>query len=296
VIAYNEEQNIAALMQKIINEDIKKAQIFVDTGGSTDKTAEMVDIFEKKYPEKVTHIRGIQRVGKHIAYNSLLNRVKGYKYVVYMDADINLHYKAIHYLVRYLINHPEYKIVGPFLNLEQIPGKLIERTVVSVYQKVRKHIVTMGRYRYLQCKSFAAMTRNLPYIPENSDSDEYFLNLQFDTGEIGTCVKSVMGYVMPYSLYGLYVHSFHLGNTLADIKNNFSYLWSEQIKRIPLIDYAVFGLTRYGFNEFWRKLSFTERLVFIYTRLVTMTGFYIGFYSRRKALIWEPIKETKRNF
>jgi hypothetical protein len=101
---------------------------------------------------------------------------------------------------------------------------------------------------------------------------------------------------MPSSFWGMFWYSYRIGNSLADMRRKFPGLWQEQIKRIPILDYAIFGLTRYKFSRFWKELNFTERLVFIYSRLVTMTGFYLGFWSIKRSEFWDRIEETKRSF
>lgn len=92
----------------------------------------------------------------------------------------------------------------------------------------------------------------------------------------------------------MYWYSYRIGNSLRDIWKMFPVLWEKQRKRIPLLDYAVFGLTKYKFGEFWRQLQNSERMVFLYSRKVTMLGFFLGFFSERKNGMWEPILETKR--
>ena len=296
VIAYNEEQNVAQLLQKIIDDRIIEAHIYVDSSGSTDRTSDLINKIERCYPDKITHIRDSQRVGKHIAYNRLLKKVSSYKYSIFVDADINIEEKTISSLLDYLISHPEHKIVGPMVLPEIVLGKGLGIKITSIYRKVRQHIAISGRYRYLTCKVFVAETRNLPVIPESIYADEFYFNLQFKAGEIGVCLKSKIYYVMPYSFRGMYKHSFHIGNSMSDIKHNYKELWKEQLKRIPLSDYVMFGLTKNGFEDFWKQLSLVNKLVFFYTRLVTIIGFYVGYFAKPSTRLREPLTETKRSF
>lgn len=294
VIAYNEEQNIENLINKIIGEKIPKASLFVYTDGSTDKTAEIVEKLEKKHHKLITHIRGAYRNGKHRAYNSLLHRIHGYKYTIFLDGDVNPKQNSLNNLVTFLDNNPELAVVTPLLE-PQINGyEPLEKQVSLVYRKVKKHIAKYGHYRYFTGAGMVVRTKYLVEIPERSYTDDFYLNLQFEPEQIGVCQKSVIEYFMPSSFWGMFWYSYRIGNSLGDIKKKFPSLWEKQCIRIPVTDYAVFGLTKFKFGEFWNQLNWQQRLVFLYSRKVTMIGFFLGFISERKKALWEPIMETKR--
>lgn len=296
VIAYNEEQNIERLLEKLISEDIKNKEIFIYTDGSTDKTADIVDKIEKKHHELITHIRSVKRYGKHQAYNSLLKRIEGYRYALFLDADVDFTEGNLHALVEYLDQNQQYKIVSPRLKPEINGWEGLSRQVSKLYGKVKTHIYNGGRYRYFTGRSLAAVTKNLPIIPERSYEDDFYLNLQFKAEELGVCPSSEIRYFMPSSFWGIFWYSYRIGNSLADMRRRFPGLWQEQIKRIPITDYAIWGLTRYKFTELWNNLNIAERLVFIYSRLITMTGFYWGFWSIKRNRLWDRLEETKRGF
>ena len=296
VIAYNEEQNIGHLLGKLIDEDIKNKHIFVYTDGSTDETAKIVKTIEKKYSEIITHIRVEKKYGKHRAYNSLLTRIEGYRYALFLDADIDFTKGELQMLIEYLDNNKQYKVVSPRLRPEIEGWKGLNKQVSKLYGKVKTHFYNHGHYNYFTGRTLAAITRYLPIIPDRSYEYDFYLNLQFKTEEMGICPDSEVSYFMPSSFWGMFFYSYRMGNSLADVKRKFPKLWLEQIRRIPVTDYAVFGLTRFRFWRFWISLKLKEKLVFIYSRIVTASGFYIGFLSKRKGYDWVRIKETKRNF
>lgn len=296
VIAYNEEQNIENLITKIIGEKIQKMSLFIYTDGSTDETADIVDKLEKKHHEAITHIRGGYRNGKHRAYNSLLSRIKGYKYTIFLDGDVDIKKGSLVKLLNYLISDNTLAIVAPLLEPQTKGLGELESKVSTIYRKVKKHIAKYQRYRYFTGRNFAAITNRLPVIPERSYEDDFYLNLQFESEEIGVCKRAVVGYFMPSSFWGMYWYSYRIGNSLCDMKTKFPGLWSKQTARIPLVDYAIFGLTKYKFGEFCSQLTFSEILIFLYSRKATALGFYLGFLTKRKNSIWEPIMETKKSF
>jgi glycosyltransferase involved in cell wall biosynthesis len=289
IIAYNEKQNIESLLKQILLNDQLNLKVYVYTDGSTDGTANVVEFLARKNKNKLTHIKGKNRKGKQNAYNTLLKQVEKYDYTIFLDADIRLEKESLHLLINYLQSNTQYKVVGSFL----YPSTVVVSRIPIIYRKVKEHIYRNGDYRYFTGRAFVAITSFLPKIPKDSHSDDFYLNLKFAPNEIGICRDSVVNYIIPHSTKGMFWYSYYIGSTMTDVRDNFKKLWKDQIKRISLWDYVVFGLTRKNFGTFWSELENRDKLIFIYSRIVTILGFVTGYITLGRKYLWEPIKETK---
>lgn len=289
VIAYNEINTIEKLVGEILAEERIVTNLFIYTDGSTDGTSEVVKNIEKHDSGKIVHIMSKTRRGKQTAYNCLLGYIEKYDYAIFFDADVHIEKNVIQNLVKYLDGHTELKVVASFL----IPTQVGHSKIPGIYQKVKEHIYRSGEYKYFTGRAFIAHTRWLPRIPIDSQSDDFYLNLKYKSSEIGVCRESEVYYVIPHTTKGMFLYSYYIGSTMTDIRDRYKNLWKEQLKRISLLDYVVFGLTRKNFGDFWRQLDHVEKVVFIYSRLITMLGFVAGYVTRGSKRIWKPIEETK---
>lgn len=110
--AYNEENNIEVLLNKVIEVAPRVAEVFeviVVNDGSKDRTAEVVDNFSKKYQE----IRLVSHV-TNLGYGSALKTgfySSRYEFITYMDSDGQFDFSDVTELIS---NIEDYDIVCGF--------------------------------------------------------------------------------------------------------------------------------------------------------------------------------------
>jgi poly-beta-1,6-N-acetyl-D-glucosamine synthase len=112
IAAYNEEQNIARLLQSIIDQKLKSiiiSEIIVVSSGSSDSTNNIVKTFSARYP-LIKLIKETNRRGKASAVNLILQKAKE-DIIILSSADIILNDTTVEYLIKSL-RKPEIGIVG----------------------------------------------------------------------------------------------------------------------------------------------------------------------------------------
>ncbi|MEK7599138.1 MAG: hypothetical protein AAB474_01645 [Patescibacteria group bacterium] len=169
--------------------------------------------------------------------------------------------------------------------------------VNSIYCKTKLHLAKHKRYKYISGRLYCVRSDALSYIPKESVHDDMYFNLIVDYHAIDIDEKAKVYYHLPDNIKDFIRYKIRLGRALASIRYNFSSLWKEQQRRISLIDYAVFGLTRFRFFEFFLKLNFIEKLIFILLRVISASAMFYGFSTYRKTKNrWNTLKSTKMVF
>ncbi|MBQ7233687.1 MAG: glycosyltransferase family 2 protein [Bacillales bacterium] len=83
--AYNTEEYIAECMESIINQTLKEIEIIVVDDGSTDRTWDMLQEYELKYPDKIRAFHK-ENGGQASARNFALQYARG-EYLGFVDSD-----------------------------------------------------------------------------------------------------------------------------------------------------------------------------------------------------------------
>ncbi len=99
--AYNEEKNME-LVEALLVPELKKIKlhwgiIFIDDG-STDKTLERMNVYKKKYKEKVQIISHSENSGLGISLRDGITAARG-DIIIPLDADFTFHPRDIHKLL-----------------------------------------------------------------------------------------------------------------------------------------------------------------------------------------------------
>jgi len=296
IIAFNEEQNIEALIHTILKESLP-IKLLIYTDGSTDSTASIVKRYRQKYPFRIRHIQSKKRLGKNHAFNVILPQLRQYKTAIFLDADINFTKGSLVILYQFLKNHKDFVAVSPLLLPHTAGLTNFENTIADLYAKSRIHAFSFGRTKYISARCYCIRTSALIPIPKQSIFDDFYLNLNIPYEKIAVCMDTEVYYRRPSTVQDLIRYNMRLGKALASIHRHYPKLWTEQLKRVSLIDYAVFDLTRYGFNSFFSKLTVREKIVFITTRAIATISMFCGFYTyRSSSSTWKPIQSTKISY
>ena len=295
MVVYNEEKNIGRLIERILEDDLRLGKVYIYTDGSTDNTARIIGKFYIKYPSLIVHLEGKKNLGKNHGINVLLNKVgDDYDILFFLDGDVMPEKGSLIALYNYLASNTNIKAASPFFlpYLSDLRG--LEKTMAILYKKSRVHIANCNKCRGISGRFYGIRRKALLKICESSYFDDFYLNLQIPYESIGLCREAVVYYRRP-SIYRDYIdYNIRLGKAMASIKNNFPDLWKEQLKRVTLNDYALYDLTKYKFNDFFFGLDFGEKIVFIFTRIITTLCMYYGFYTYRSLeKTWKVLPTTK---
>lgn len=297
IIAYNEDQNIALLINKILKERLSSYTLFIYTDGSTDDTADIVASYKSKYPGLIKYLKGDKRMGKNHAFNSVLKRIRNYEITIFLDADINIQEKSLLNLYKYLVLNKNLNAVSPLFLAYTKGLRGLEKTIAKLYSKARIHAAIFKRYKYLSGRMYCVRTSLLVPISSKSYFDDFYLNLRIPYKSIGICKDTVVYYRRPSSIKDFIRYNLRLGKAMASIKINHKDLWIKQERRVSVFDYAVFDLTRYKFGIFFSNLNLYEKFVFVLTRLLSSFSIYFGLFTyKSNPKIWKPIDSTKISY
>lgn len=84
---YNGEEYIAQQIESIIGQvGIERVDILIRDDGSTDSTYEILELYEKKYPNNIRIIQG-DNIGYNNSFFELIRRADGYDYYSFSDQD-----------------------------------------------------------------------------------------------------------------------------------------------------------------------------------------------------------------
>ncbi|TNE54516.1 MAG: glycosyltransferase family 2 protein [Bacteroidetes bacterium] len=88
--AYNEEQTIEVLLQKVVSVELPEGldrEILVVDDASTDRTIALIETFMEKYPNQLGLIKQERNQGKGAAIHKGIDRASG-DYILIQDADL----------------------------------------------------------------------------------------------------------------------------------------------------------------------------------------------------------------
>ncbi|MBC8501299.1 MAG: glycosyltransferase [DPANN group archaeon] len=160
VMAYNEESNIGNLLNAILNQKTKKAnikEIIVVSSGSTDKTNEIVNNFSKKN-KKIKLIVEKERKGKSEAINLFLKKAKS-KILVLESADTIPEINSIENLCSRL-SSPKVGIgTGRFIPIKS--NKKLMNFIVQLQWKLH-HLISKENPKFGELIAFRNIINKIP--------------------------------------------------------------------------------------------------------------------------------------
>jgi len=180
--ARNEEKNILRSIESILNQDYKNIEIIVYDDQSEDKTSYLI---EKFYKDKVKLIKGSNLekgfIGKNFACYKLSQISKG-DYLLFMDADVEIHNKIIYKLIalseKYnfeLISIFPYQIMKSFGEKISVPiiyYLLLSLLPLFLVDKVKNPLLSAanGQLMFFKAKTYKKL--NPHYIFKSSTAED----------------------------------------------------------------------------------------------------------------------------
>jgi biofilm PGA synthesis N-glycosyltransferase PgaC len=173
ICAYNEENNIASLLQNLVTQNTpEKTSILVMCSGCTDRTPQIVADFQKK-DSRITLVVESVRRGKSNALNKIFKAARGHADVlVLVNADALPEVGSIHKLVSKL-NSPDTGAVFA----QPVPRRSNHEPLFGVTRLIWRlhHVISLLETPKLSGELCAIKTVYLQEIPENTATDEPYI-------------------------------------------------------------------------------------------------------------------------
>lgn len=141
LLTWNSEKYIPGCLESLLT-DLKGTsfsyEIFIVDNGSKDKSVQLIESFEKKFPGKIFPIFLSKNTGTTISRNLALKKTKG-KYIIIMDSDLMVSPGTIEILIK---NLKDNKNAGMFVPRLLYPnGNLQKSTDVfpSIFTKIFRY-------------------------------------------------------------------------------------------------------------------------------------------------------------
>jgi biofilm PGA synthesis N-glycosyltransferase PgaC len=283
VCAYNEENNIARLLQNLISEQKipKESKILVVCSGCTDRTPQIVASYQKKDSRIKPLVENVRR-GKSNALNKIFKAAK-------VEADILILINADALPKRDSINKLLSKFTASDVGAvfaQPVPQKDSGSSCYGVTRLVWRlhHIISTFATPKLSGELCAIRTTCLQEIPENTATDEPYIESAIRKSHKNTIYA-------PEAL--VYIRC---PTNIVDIIKQRKRIW---IGHMQLQNATGYRVSTSSFKNMLRAVSALERSETIY---VLPGGFleFVAFLEAkilfRKGIIpfvWEPIKSTK---
>ena len=283
VCAYNEENNIARLLENLISEQNipKECKILVVCSGCTDKTPQIVASFQKKDSRIRPLIENVRR-GKSNALNKIFEaaRVEA-DILILVNADALPEKGSVSRLVSKFITSD----VGAVF-AQPVPMKISDGLCYGVVCLIWRlhHIISTLDIPKLSGELCAVRTACLQKIPENAATDEPYIE-----SAIRKRHKNIL--YAPEAL----VH-IRCPTNIADIIKQRKRIW---IGHMQLQNTTGYKVSTASFKNMLRAVSALERSETVYVlpggflEILAYLEARILFSKGNVPFVWEPIKSTK---
>lgn len=212
--AYNEEKYIKKTIDSLLNQTYKNVKFVIINDGSTDNTSNILNEYEKKYPDKIKFINNKRNVGLTRCLNIGLSFCDG-EYIARADANDHYDPTRLEKQVKFLEAHSEHAVVGTW-RIEYWPEDLSRGNRIvklpETDKEIRASIIKGGCVGHSTTMIRASVLKDLQY-------NEYFKQSQ-DNELWGRILKD-------YKMHNIPEHLTTIGRipgSVTDTKKIFSRL------------------------------------------------------------------------
>lgn len=121
--AYNAEKFLEGTLKSVINQQYKKLEVIIINDGSVDGTQQIIDKYEKEYPQ-IIHSFQQSNCGQSATRNRALEYVTG-EYLAYVDADDIIEPDYVSVLVECAIKEQADIVVAGYIKFETDTGEVV---------------------------------------------------------------------------------------------------------------------------------------------------------------------------
>jgi len=282
--ARNEEENIANIIQDILNQDYQQFELMVFNDQSTDKTADIVSSFAKNDKRiHLFHSEGLPNgwLGKNFGCHSLAQKAQG-NYLFFIDADVRLKGSIIidtlamtkKYDLGLLTIFPKQKMMslGEYLTIPNMNFILLSLLPLILVRKSKYPSLAAANGQFMLFNT-ATYRQNLPHQTfknnkvEDIETARYFktknIKVACLAGDNNLCCRMYKGFKEAVNGFSKNVIMF-FGNSFV----------------LATIFWLV---TTFGFVLVWFTLPI--RLFGFYLALLVLTRVFISIVSRQNIIL-----------
>jgi len=172
---YNGANFIENAIKSVLIQNVKPAFINIIDDASTDRTVDVVREIQVKYPEIKLIINSIN-LGYQRNWNKCFETCNT-KYLLILHQDDQLKYNAINTLKEFLLNNPEYALVGGYEDVKNRERAIISKNTQKStykYEKGQIYEFVKNHNSYITCSSVMFNIEKIRHVG------------YFDTDVIGT--------------------------------------------------------------------------------------------------------------
>ncbi len=262
--AYNSERYLEKCLNSFCCDEIAELiEVLIVDDGSTDRTSEIAEMFEKEQPE-VFHIIHKENGGHGSAINIGSKEVSG-KYFKVVDADDWVVTENLPIYVQYLSESNAEVVLTPFHMIDMVSG---ERTVQKMYTEDYFHIYSPNELAnnwnaFKRCASFHGITYKTAFYnryPHELPEKVFYEDQEYST--IPFC------YAKKVALLNLYLYQYLVGNSAQSVSK------MNRVERIGHLDIVIDHMM-----SFWQKNSTDndfERNYFLHKMEDLVLGYYVN--------------------
>lgn len=276
IMAYNEEKNIARILDAILGQSIAVKEIIVVSSGSTDKTNEIVRKYAKKH-KSITLITQEKRLGKASAINEFLKRASS-DILVLESADTTPKNGAIEKMVKRFSDEKVGIVASRPIpaNCEGILGHVVN------LQWELHHQISLQKPKFGELIGFR---RVIDKIPNTAVDEEQIAALIQRLGYKAKYASDAIVYNKgPKNLKDFFGQRRHIYCGHLELKKDFHY------KPASLDNKAIV-------TGLWKTLKIKDlpyiALAVILEAIGRALGLFDYYTNKEKHYIWEVAKSTK---
>lgn len=140
ILAWNSENVLDNCLNSIVHlKSINPLAIIVDNG-SQDSTLKIIKQYKHNYPENISWIHFGYNTGTTVSRNAALGKLKnkGVDYYCILDSDTKINDDAIGILIKELVKHSSYGLVGPKMVTSSGTIQMSARAFPTLIEKILK--------------------------------------------------------------------------------------------------------------------------------------------------------------
>lgn len=218
---YNDKKYVSVAIDSILNQSFKDFEFIIINDGSTDKTLEILNDYERKDSRIV--LINQENKGLTKSLNIGIKKAKG-KYIARMDSDDISHPQRLQKQIEFLENNQDYALLGcNVIKIDESSDELEKNKTKYSYEDIYK------RFKYGNCIAHGSVMINKQLIGELLEYDENFK------------------YSQDYRLWTKIAKKYKVANTYEHLY--YLRLHDNSISKTKLEDQAIYaGIISYEFE------------------------------------------------
>jgi len=260
---YNAEEFVSESIESILNQTYENIEIVLVDDCSIDSTLAILKKYKKEYPDKITLVALKKNRGKggDSAANIAFERSSG-EFIARMDADDVSLPDRLEKQVKFLIDNPEYAVVGSCAYVINTEGEVVGKKIMpETHKDIYKNLFTFHpMINPTQMFRKAKFAGPMLYLNDNPTNNDYLTSMK----KISSGAKY---YNLPDKL--LYYRIHDRNDSLARVRRTFGNSVITRLRGVSEFGYkpSIFSIAKF-LLQIVVVYSLPEKMVFTLYMLV----------------------------